>query len=183
MKNLFVILLLSVLVMSGCAELKTRQFVVPVPPDQKDADSYVFGEWEILPPSLVAFKNQKDISTINYPHTFWLAFRAEHDVDDNKSLLDSLLIDTVTIELIDESGHIVETFYRVPSRTSIVKNNRGSKYMAIFDFYEDQGVHIPQSIKQVKLRTTFKTDAVSKELFIDMIRDEGEKSIPFSGWR
>jgi len=172
MPHKYAIVTLAVLLVlsSGCSRRRTRQFIIVEPPTQ----GFHAGEWEIEPPSVVAFKDIVKLKRITDTTMFWVSMRAKRLRSAELGAGSDLRIDSVSITFAGDTSQ----YWRTPTRVAPYDAPGDDYERKLFDFFGDQGIVIPTGIDTIVV--AFDAVAVpeggeSAEAFpirVQMVRDE-----------
>lgn len=175
MKKILTLVLL-ILVINNCTELMTKQFVTET--SDNNSNIKMIENWIINPPNLIAFKNKRVDQITDTPQLYWLTINANTVKDINGN--NTLTIDSVGLEFIGLDSII----WRCPTRVVPYKESKNKSYLA-FDFYKNEGVMVPDSVKYIKLFfdaiiiDTITNSRISHEVSFDMVRQDTLLMSPF----
>lgn len=175
-RNTIVALVILLMLASGCSRRRTRQFIVADAPTQ----SYEAGQWQIDPPSVVAFKDIVDLKSISDTSMFWVSLRAKRLRASEAISGPGLRIDSVCITFADDTSR----YWRKPTRVAPYDAPGDDYERKIFDFFGDQGIVIPAAIDTIIV--TFEAlvapggdqETERYPLQIRMVRDEKALRVP-----
>ncbi len=127
--------------MSSCTERMTKEFVKS---EQDISKLKKAGTWYFEIPRLIAFK---DVPLNQIPNdsltAYWMSFQA-FQLKKNSSDF-SLQIDSVGLTFLESS----ETVWKKTSR--IAPHEKSGKSYLSFEYFDEVGIYIPDSISQVKI--------------------------------
>lgn len=170
--SLAVLLVLS----SGCSRRRTRQFIITEPP----AQGLAAGQWEIDPPSVVAFKDVVDVKHLADTTMFWVSLRARRLRSAETEESPDLLIDSISITFAGDTSR----YWRRPTRVAPYEVPGDDYARKIFDFFGDQGIVIPANIDTIMVAFDAVTvspgggDSAKYPIQVQMIRDEESLRVP-----
>jgi hypothetical protein len=187
------------LVLAGC-QVNTLQFVV-TPEAEKDT-TFSIGQWTLLAPQVVAYKDVRDISSLPHPNLFYLTMRAECNERTYRTTdltIDSALIEYSAIKPLDSTAHrpdgssyrVMDTsavsLWRYPTRVQRYNQDGWHHtYGKIYDFFGDQGMPISLWTDSVKLSfnavETDSSDGSRQDyrMSITLRRDQRTTTVPFN---
>lgn len=175
-KSVLMVLALLMVLPGGCSRRRTRQFVVPEsPPGVLEA-----GEWQIDPPTVVAFKDAVNLADIADTTMFWVTMRAKRLNTGSPGSNADLLIDSISISFAGDNTR----YWRSPTRVAPYGSPGDDYTRKIFDFFGDQGIVIPAGIDTIVVAfdaTVLSDGGEAKESYpfrVELVRDEISRKVP-----
>ncbi|HKK21653.1 MAG TPA: hypothetical protein VJ983_09285 [candidate division Zixibacteria bacterium] len=194
----FVVVVVGLL-LAGC-QVNTLQYVV-APEAEKDT-TFSVGQWTLLAPQIVAYRDVRDISTMPHPNLFYLTIRAECNERTYRTTdlaIDSALIEYSTIKPLDSiadlpdgsSYRVMDTsavsLWRYPTRVQHYNQDGWHHtYGKIYDFFGDQGMPISLWTDSIKLSfNAIQIDSSNGSrqdhpMSITLRRDQRTTTVPFN---